>query len=312
VTAPPTGGGASTSDAARSAAGDVKDTAAQNAADVKDTAKQQAGEVTDHARQQAGQVKDTAASAAQDVAATAREQAQNVVGEASAQARQVAQSLTSQLNEQAGTQQQRAASNLRSLADGVNDMVEGRGAPSGPVGDYTRQVADRLQSAAGYLENKQPRELLDDVRGFAGRRPGAFLLGAAIAGFAVGRLVKGASGSSDSGSLSGTSGSAAPGSIDTGSLGGPVGAGTTGVTPAPGTVPSPGVTAPPPVTSPAPTAPVGGGLAEPYPTDDVYGRRPLRDPALGPDEVDPLAADPYERPLEEDLFRGSPGGGPGV
>src|SRR3954447_26778870 len=98
-------------------------------------------------------------------------------------------------------------------------MAEGRGAPSGPVGDYTRQAADRLQTAAGYLENKQPGELLDDARSFAARRPTAFLVGAAIAGFAVGRLVKGAKGGSSApggatGSTrsAGTSSSGTPGS----------------------------------------------------------------------------------------------------
>src|SRR3954447_2839097 len=104
-------------------------------------------------------------------------------------------------------------------------MAEGRGAPSGPLGDYTRQAADRLQSAAGYLENKQPGELLDDVRGFAGRRPGAFLLGAAVAGFAVGRLVKGASGgSASSGSASSADSAGSAGSsASSGSAGGPRG-----------------------------------------------------------------------------------------
>jgi hypothetical protein len=42
------------------------------------------------------------------------------------------------------------------------------------------------------MDQRGVEGVLDDVRSFARRRPGVFLLGAGIAGFAVGRLVRGA------------------------------------------------------------------------------------------------------------------------
>lgn len=305
---PPTSGSpagdSSTTDAAKSAAGDVKDQAASSASDVKDTAAQQAGAVAGTAQQQAAQVKDTAADAASDVAATAREQAQNVVGEASQQARQLADSLTTQLNEQASTQQQRAAGSLRELAQGVSDMAEGRGAPSGALADYTRQAADRLHSTAGYLENKQPGELLDDARSFAARRPAAFLLGAAVAGFAVGRFVKGAKGGS-SGSASGSGGSTSASSAgySSPSAAGSVqdvgtGFGNPTVPPAP--TPAPGYSE---------RIPTGTVADEPYPTDGTLGRDVVRESSRPTPPVshgDPLAED------VSGLYPGTPGGDRGV
>jgi hypothetical protein len=164
---------------------------------VKDTAKEQAADVKDTAKEQAAAVKQSAASAAQDVAGTAKQQAAQVAGTAADQARQVAGELRTQVNEQAGQQQQRAASGLRGLAQGLADMAEGKGAPSGQAQSLVREAADRLHLAAGRLEDRQPTELLDDVRAFARRRPGVFLLGAAAAGFLVGRMVKGAVSSGD-------------------------------------------------------------------------------------------------------------------
>lgn len=294
-TTPPPSGPPSAGDEAKSAAGDVKDQAASSASDVKDTAAQQASAVAGTAQQQAAQVKDTAANAASDVASTAREQAQNVVGEASQQARQIADSLTSQLNEQAGTQQQRAAGSLRELAQGVSDMAEGKGAPSGPLGDYTRQAADRLHSVAGYLESKQPGEIVSDARSFAARRPAAFLVGAAIAGFAVGRLVKGAR--SDSGPGSGNSSSSGS-STATGSSSSPQGGQSTGT----------GFGAPtafPPAPTPAP------GYTDRIPTETVF-TEPVADEPYPSDLSRPTPGVTHGDPLAEDvsgIYPGTPGVG---
>jgi hypothetical protein len=41
------------------------------------------------------------------------------------------------------------------------------------------------------LQNREPAQLLDDVRSFARRKPGLFLLGAAAAGVLAGRLTSG-------------------------------------------------------------------------------------------------------------------------
>jgi hypothetical protein len=53
-----------------------------------------------------------------------------------------------------------------------------------------RQVSERLQGVASWVEQREPEELLDEARNWARRHPGAFLLGAAVAGVVVGRVTR--------------------------------------------------------------------------------------------------------------------------
>jgi hypothetical protein len=62
----------------------------------------------------------------------------------------------------------------------------------GMAADLVREVAGRARTMSARLEHQQPRELLDDLRDFARRRPGAFLLGCLAAGMLAGRLTRGA------------------------------------------------------------------------------------------------------------------------
>ncbi|MGX1274819.1 hypothetical protein [Streptomyces phaeoluteigriseus] len=52
------------------------------------------------------------------------------------------------------------------------------------------QVADRGHRAVDYLDKLGAEGLLQDLQGFARRRPGAFLSAAALAGLVVERLAK--------------------------------------------------------------------------------------------------------------------------
>jgi hypothetical protein len=54
-----------------------------------------------------------------------------------------------------------------------------------------RQAADRADRVADWLGEREPGDLVEEVRSLARRRPGAFLLGAALAGVVVGRLTRG-------------------------------------------------------------------------------------------------------------------------
>src|SRR5918998_437103 len=121
------------------------------------------------------------ATAVKEQASEALSSARTLVGEA-----------TGSLKEQAGQQTERAASGLRSLSDQVRALAEGRTDEAGAAGDYARQAGEKLQQVAERLESGGVEGALSDLQGFARRRPGVFLLGAAAAGFAVGRLVRGA------------------------------------------------------------------------------------------------------------------------
>jgi hypothetical protein len=72
--------------------------------------------------------------------------------------------------------------------------------------ELTRQAASRLHGAASWLDSREPADLLEEVRSFARRRPGAFLLAAAATGLAAGRLTRGLAAGSDG--AAGSNGSA--------------------------------------------------------------------------------------------------------
>jgi len=147
---------------------------------------------TDVAKDEARNVGQTAAQAGSQVASTAADQAKNVVQETQNQAQDLLDQGRSQLRDQALTQQQRAAEGLSSLAQQLRGMADGTGdgAP-GPARDLVQQASGKLEEFGGWLQNHEPAELLDEIRAFARRKPGTFLLGAAVAGVVAGRLTTG-------------------------------------------------------------------------------------------------------------------------
>ena len=136
---------------------------------------------------------------AQNVAAEAKQQARNLVGEA-----------RSQVTEQTNSQRDRLVSTLQSLSSDLQDMAD-RSESSGLATEITRQAAQRVRDLSGQLDGREPAELLDEVRSFARRRPGMFLLGALTAGVVAGRVARGAKASNDTGSSTGGDYYASPG-----------------------------------------------------------------------------------------------------
>lgn len=121
----------------------------------------------------------------------AKDEARNVVQESRRQVKDLTREVGSQVNEQAGAQKDRASSGLRSLSDQLRSMAE-NAQQSGPATDLAHQAADTLGEAAYWLDSRDPGQLVDEVRNAARRRPGSFLIGAAVAGVLVGRLTRGA------------------------------------------------------------------------------------------------------------------------
>ncbi len=77
------------------------------------------------------------------------------------------------------------------MADELHQMADG-GDQHGPASDLAKQAADKLGDVADWLTRREPGELVDEFRAMARRRPGLFLLGAAVAGVVAGRLTRGA------------------------------------------------------------------------------------------------------------------------
>lgn len=125
--------------------------------------------------------------ATKDVAATAGHEAQRVTRESKDQVRRLVGQTRSELQSQAATQQTRAASGLRELADqlrGMADSTDQDSTARGLVDDVARRAGD----AATWLDQRDPGSILDEARTFARRRPGTFLAIAAGVGVVAGRL----------------------------------------------------------------------------------------------------------------------------
>jgi len=177
----------STSDASKT------DVAKEQAGQVAGTAKEQAGQVASTAKEQASQVAGTATEKAGQVAETTKEQVQEVVAEATSQARNLVGELKTQVDEQAGTQRDRIVGQLRGISDELTQLAEGGGTqPGGIAGEVISQVNTRVQDVVSYLDGKEPADILQAVQGYARRKPGTFLAGAAVAGLLAGRLTRGA------------------------------------------------------------------------------------------------------------------------
>ena len=161
---------------------------------------------TDAAKNEAKNVGQTAAQAGSQVASTATDQAKEVVHETQRQAKDLLDQGRTQVKDQVVSQQQKAGQSLSSLAQELRSLADGtsEGAP-GPARDLLQQASSQVENFASMLQNREPAELLDDVRSFARRKPGVFLLGAAVAGVLAGRLTSGVK-AAHSTSTSGTSG----------------------------------------------------------------------------------------------------------
>jgi hypothetical protein len=142
------------------------------------------------ARREAGLVGEAAGGAVKDVTSTTKVQGERVVSDVRQQVRRLTDETRSQMTEQATSQRDRAVDGLRSLSDELGTMAE-RSDQSGVASDLARQGSDAARRASEYLAKREPGQLLEEVRGLARRRPGAFLLGAAALGVVAGRLSRG-------------------------------------------------------------------------------------------------------------------------
>lgn len=220
---------------------------------------------TDVAKGEAAAVGQTAAGAAQQVAGTAADQAGQVAGEARRQATDLLEQGRGQATEQARAGQQKAAESLGALADELRSLTNGEGG-SGPATDLLRQATDRVEGLAGHLRDREPGDLLEDVRRFARRRPGAFLVGAAVAGVLAGRLTTGVVAAHKEGT--------SPGSTTGTGTGTGTGTTTHDVTTGTGPLPGDRVQAPPAVVAPAVPPPGPATTAGPG-YDPVTGYSPV-------------------------------------
>jgi hypothetical protein len=129
--------------------------------------------------------------AAGQVAQTAADKARTVVDETQRQARDLITEARSQASNEAARHHRNAATNLHSLGDELNAMSQ-QSEQRGVASELAAQGGQRAHDLASWLDDREPGDLLNEVRAFARRRPGAFLIGALAAGVVAGRLTRGA------------------------------------------------------------------------------------------------------------------------
>ncbi|MCW2866446.1 MAG: hypothetical protein JWR20_634 [Marmoricola sp.] len=226
------------------------------------------------AGEKAQQAAGTAKQEAGHVAGVAQQEAGKVAAEAKDQLRGLVDDATSQVDQQTRAQKSRLTETLRTFGDDLDGMAQQQEG-SGPARQLVQQVSEQARTLASHLDDREPQELLEDVRRFARRRPGAFLLGAVAAGVVAGRLTRGAKAAKDGG----TSGAAGTGQVR-----------------------------PPVTTAPRTVGTVGpgtaGGLA-PEPTESFDQPGPGRDVLVDPlDPIDPVGT------TDDPGFRTPSAGGP--
>ena len=153
---------------------------------VRTAARDEGFEVAQHAKDAAGQV-----------GSTVRDEAAHVTRETAAQARHVVRDVRERVVAEAEEQATRVSKQLGRIADELGDMA-GNAPSSSMSAGAIRSAADTSRQAARFLDERGAQGLLDSARDYARRKPGTFLLGAAVAGFLVGRIAKSATGGDQS------------------------------------------------------------------------------------------------------------------
>jgi hypothetical protein len=169
-------------------------------------------------------LKQEAGAAGHRVADTAKQEARGVASEAKYQVRNLADRVGSEVRSQASTQQHRAAGGIRDVGSQFSEMAA-TSTQSGVARDLVETVGSRADRVAAWLDQREPQDLLDEVKGFARRRPGVFLAIAAGAGVVIGRLTRSLASSGDD--ETGTTSGAASGRPLTGTTGGYAAGGST-------------------------------------------------------------------------------------
>jgi hypothetical protein len=201
---PPTGGpgrpARSTGKTAARAGSRVGSRAADEGQRVASHAAGEAQEVASTAQEKGQEVAGVATRQAREIGATAKEQADRVRGEVVEQGGTVVAEARSQLESQAHDQSRRLADTLARLGDEVRALSQGQPEDAATLTPYLSNAAeavydaaDRLYSLAGDIDERGMGSVLQDVQEFARRRPGAFLVGAALAGFGLGRAIRASS-----------------------------------------------------------------------------------------------------------------------
>ena len=130
---------------------------------------------------------------------TASSEVHDLTSQAVGQAADVLHDVRDQVRDRADAETRRAAEAIAGVGQQLRSMADGA-AEDGPAVRWVREAGERSQRMADRLEQEGPQGVVDDIQRFARRRPGMFLAGMGLAGFALGRMLRNTSSSSSNGS----------------------------------------------------------------------------------------------------------------
>lgn len=121
----------------------------------------------------------------------AKQQTQQLAQQARQQAGELANRGGEQVKTQLANQKHEAAQRMTPIQTALRETGQQlRKQGQGPVAQYADKAADQVERFSGYLRETEVDEIVDEVRGFARRRPPVFLGGAAVLGFLATRFLK--------------------------------------------------------------------------------------------------------------------------
>src|SRR3712207_406720 len=142
----------------------------------------------------------------------AKQQSQQLAQQARQQASELANRGTEQAKSQLANQKHNASQRMVPIQSALRESAQQlRNQGQGQVGEYAEKAADQVERFSTYLRQTEVEEIMDEVRGFARRRPGLFLGSAAAIGFLATRFLKS---SSEEAPSAGTATALPPGSVE--------------------------------------------------------------------------------------------------
>jgi hypothetical protein len=135
-----------------------------------------------------------------EVAGTAKEEARDVMQQAREQARSTARQVQDDVRERANAEASKFAQTLRDASQQMRTMADANDDERSLAASLVREGAQAADRFASQLEEGGLESGLAQVRTWARRNPGGFLLGSAVTGFLAGRLVRNMAGESSSSS----------------------------------------------------------------------------------------------------------------
>jgi hypothetical protein len=124
------------------------------------------------------------------LARQARDETAVVAEEGRAQARHLLDETRATVMREAESQAARLADGMRAASRELASMADHSEQPDSGVAEVARQLAGEVGRVASRIDHGGLDDTLDSIRAYARRSPGRFLLGAAVLGFASGRLMR--------------------------------------------------------------------------------------------------------------------------